>query len=59
MFPMKKTLIRAFSFLLTLSLLTGLLCPFAGAIEYEGVPPITIDSTASLLVDMETDQVLQ
>lgn len=55
---MKKTLIRAFSFLLTLSLLTGLLCPFAGAIEYEGVPPITIDSTASLLVDMETDQVL-
>lgn len=55
---MKKTLIRAFSFLLTVSLLTGLLCPFAGAIEYEGVPPITIDSTASLLVDMETDQIL-
>ncbi|MDO4516744.1 MAG: serine hydrolase [Bacillota bacterium] len=55
---MKKTLIRAFSFLLTLSLLTGLLCPFASALEYEGVPPISIESTASLLVDMDTDQIL-
>ena len=55
---MKKTLIRTFSLLLTLSLLTGLLCPFASALEYEGVEPITIDSTASLLVNLETDQVL-
>lgn len=30
MFPMKKTLIRAVSFLVTLSLLTGLLAPLAG-----------------------------
>ena len=37
MFPMKKTLIRAISFFLTLSLLTGLLIPFASAIEYEVV----------------------
>ena len=55
---MKKTLIRAFSLLLTLSLLTGLLCPFASALEYEGVESIAIDSTASLLVDLETNQVL-
>lgn len=55
---MKKTLIRAFSLLLILSLLTGLCCPLAAALEYEGVTPITIDSTASLLVDMDNDQVL-
>ena len=47
MFPMKKTLIRAISFFLTLSLLTGLLSPFAGAIEYEGVESMTVDATAA------------
>lgn len=45
MFPMKKTLIRAISFFLTLSLLTGLLIPFASAIEYEGVESMTVDAT--------------
>ena len=52
---MKKTLIRAISFFLTLSLLTGLLIPFASAIEYEGVESMTVDATAALLID---DQVL-
>ena len=51
MFPMKKTLIRAISFFLTLSLLTGLLIPFASAIEYEGVESMTVDATAALLID--------
>lgn len=55
---MKKTLIRAFSLLLLLSLLTGLCCPMAAALEYEGVTPISINATASLLVDMDNDQVL-
>ena len=58
MFPMKKTLIRAISFFLTLSLLTGLLIPFASAIEYEGVESMTVDATAALLIDLDTDQVL-
>ena len=51
MFPMKKTLIRAISFFLTLSLLTGLLIPFASAIEYEGVESMTVDATAALLIE--------
>lgn len=55
---MKKTLIRAISFFLTLSLLTGLLIPFASAIEYEGVESMTVDATAALLIDLDTDQVL-
>lgn len=55
---MKKTLIRAFSLLLLLSLLTGLCCPTAAALDYEGISPISINSTASLLVDMDNDQVL-
>ena len=55
---MKKTLIRALSFFLTLSLLTGLLSPLAGAIEYEGVESITVDATAALLIDLDSDQVL-
>lgn len=55
---MKKTLIRAFSFCLTLSLLTGLLAPFAGAVDYEGVPAITVDASAAFLIDMDTEQVL-
>lgn len=53
MFPMKKTLIRAISFFLTLSLLTGLLIPFASAIEYEGVESMTVDATAALLIDLD------
>ena len=55
---MKKTLIRAISFCLTLCLLTGLLAPLAGAVEYEGIEPITVNATAALLVDLDTDQVL-
>ena len=54
----EKTLIRAISFFLTLSLLTGLLIPFASAIEYEGVESMTVDATAALLIDLDTDQVL-
>ncbi len=45
-------------FFLTLSLLTGLLIPFASAIEYEGVESMTVDATAALLIDLDTDQVL-
>lgn len=55
---MKKTLIRALSFFLTLSLLTGLLSPLAGAIDYEGVPSITVDAKSALLIDLDSDQVL-
>lgn len=55
---MKKTLIRAISFCLTLCLLTGLLTPLAGAVEYEGIEPIAVNATAALLVDLDTDQVL-
>ncbi|MCF0122893.1 MAG: D-alanyl-D-alanine carboxypeptidase, partial [Ruminiclostridium sp.] len=55
---MKKTRIRIFSLLLTVTVLAGLLCPFAGAVEYKGVEPITVDATASLLIDMSTDQIL-
>ena len=55
---MKKTLISAISFCLTLCLLTGLLAPLAGAVEYEGIEPITVNATAALLVDLDTDQVL-
>ena len=58
MFPMKKTLIRAVSFLVTLSLLTGLLAPLAGAVEYEGVTSLSIDAKSALLIDMDTEQVL-
>lgn len=54
---MKKTLIRAFSFFLTLSLLTGLMTPLAGAISYDAVPPITVDAAAALLIDLDTDQI--
>lgn len=54
---MKKMLIQAVSFCLTLSLLTGLLTPFAGAIEYDGVESISIEATAALLMDLDTDQV--
>ena len=46
-FPMKKTLIRALSFCMILALLTGLMAPFASAIDYEGVEPITLDSMSS------------
>ena len=55
---MKKTLIRAVSFLVTLSLLTGLLAPLAGAVEYEGVTSLSIDAKSALLIDMDTEQVL-
>ena len=55
---MKKTLIRASSFLLTLSLLVSLLVPAASAINYEGVESITVDATAAFLIDLDTDQVL-
>lgn len=58
MFPMKKTLIRALSFLLTLSLFTTALLPGAAAVEYPGIEPVTLEATASLLIDMDTDQVL-
>ena len=58
MFPMKKTLIRALSFLLTLSLFTTLTLPAAQAVEYPGIEPITLEATASLLINMDTDQVL-
>lgn len=54
---MKKTLIQALSFCLTLSLLTGLLVPFAGAVDYAGVEDISIEASAALLVDLDTDQV--
>lgn len=57
LFPMKKTLIRALSFCLALSLLTGLLVPSAGAIDYAGVESITIEASSALLVDLDTDQV--
>lgn len=55
---MKKTLIRAVSFLVTLSLLTGLLAPLAGSVEYEGVTSLSIDAKSALLIDMDTEQVL-
>ena len=55
---MKKTLIRAISFFLTLSVLVSLLVPAAYAINYEGVESITVDATAALLIDLDTDQVL-
>ena len=57
-FPMKKTLIRALSFCMILALLTGLMAPFASAIDYEGVEPITLEAAAGLLIDLDTDQVL-
>ena len=57
LFPMKKTLIQALSFCLTLSLLTGLLVPFAGAVDYAGVEDISIEASAALLVDLDTDQI--
>lgn len=55
---MKKTLIRALSFCMILALLTGLMAPFASAIDYEGVEPITLEAAAGLLIDLDTDQVL-
>ena len=55
---MKKTLIRAISFFLTLSVLVSLLVPAASAIDYEGVESITVDATAAFLIDLDTDQVL-
>lgn len=55
---MKKTLIRGLSLLLTLALLTGLLSPLASAVEYDGVESFTIDATAALLIDLDTEQVL-
>lgn len=55
---MKKTLIRAFSLCLALVLLTGLLVPYAGAIEYSGIPPMNVEATAALLIDMDSDQIL-
>ena len=54
---MKKTLIQALSFCLALSLLAGLLVPFAGAVDYDGVESITIDASAALLIDLDTNQV--
>lgn len=36
----------------------GLADPFASAIEYEGVESMTVDATAALLIDLDTDQVL-
>ena len=41
-----------------LALLTGLMAPFASAIDYEGVEPITLEAAAGLLIDLDTDQVL-
>ncbi len=55
---MKKTLIRAISFFLTVSVLFSLLVPAASAINYEGVESITVDATAAFLIDLDTDQVL-
>ena len=53
---MKKTLIRALSFCMILALLTGLMAPFASAIDYEGVEPITLEAAAGLLIDLDTDR---
>lgn len=53
---MKKR--RFVPLLLLLCLLLQLLAPVAGAIEYPGVEPITIEGTAALLIDMGSDQVL-
>ena len=58
MIPMKKTFIRALSFFLTLTLFTTALLPGAAAVEYPGIEPVTLEATASLLVDMDTGQVL-
>lgn len=55
---MKKTLTRALSFLLLLVFLTTALAPAAGAIQYEGVPDLTLECTAAILMDMDNDQVL-
>ena len=55
---MKKMLIRTVSLCLVFCLSTGLLAPAAGAIEYAGVEPITVDATASLLIDLDSDQIL-
>lgn len=55
---MKKTLIRGLSLFLTLALMTGLLVPFSSAVEYDGVGDFTIDATAALLIDLDTEQVL-
>ena len=52
---MKKTLIRALSFCMILALLTGLMAPFASAIDYEGVEPITLEAAAGLLIDLATE----
>ena len=49
-------MIRAISFFLTLSLLTGLLIPFASAIS--STVESAVDATAALLIDLDTDQVL-
>lgn len=58
MFPMKKMLPRTLSFFVTLSLVLGLLPRPAAAIDYPGVAPITLEATASLLIDLDNDQVL-
>ena len=58
MFPMKKMLIRTLSFFLTMVLFTTSLLPGAAAVEYPGIESVTLEATASLLVDMSTGQVL-
>ncbi len=44
--------------LLLLCLLVQLLAPAAGAVEYRGVEPLTLEATAAVLIDMDSDQVL-
>ena len=58
MIPMTKILTRTLSFFLTLALFTTALLPGAAAIEYPGIEPVTLEATASLLIDMDTDQIL-
>ena len=55
---MKYILTRAASLTLTLAVVVTLLLPHAAAIQYPGVPEITIEAKSALLIDLDTDQLL-
>ena len=55
---MKHSFSRSAALCLVFLFLLGSSLPWAAAVEYKGVPDITIDAQSALLIDLDTDQLL-